>query len=240
MLTIAIILSAIFASLGFVVTTSNAKYILSGYNTMSEADRAKMDIEAYVKFFRKFHIMLGATLLGGFLVLTLFSNNWAGSFMGVYPLIAYIYLAAKANKFYKGTKGQRSANYVMMAILIVVTVGISVDLYFSMQNSKITLREDNMEIRGMYGIKLKKTDIAKMEIVQSLPSISHRSNGFAAGDFAKGNFVTSDGQSIKLFVNKKVNPFLYITTKTDQIYYSSDEIPAQALLQKLQQWNSPH
>lgn len=101
MLTVAIILAVIFTSLGFTVTASNAKYILSGYNTMSEADRAKMDIVGYVRFFKRFHIFLGISTIAGFLILTLLNNNWAGSFIIIYPLAAYVFLIAKGNKYYR-------------------------------------------------------------------------------------------------------------------------------------------
>jgi hypothetical protein len=238
MITAAIILSVVFTSLGFIVTDQNAKYILSGYNTMSEADRAKMDIVSYVRFFRRFHIFLGLSMLAGFFILTLVNNNWAGSFIIIYPLLAYVFLIAKGNKFYRGTKGQRVGTYVGMAILIVVVTGVSTDLYFSLQNSKLEFTNDYLEIKGSYGLKLNKTDIAKVELVPALPPISYKSYGFAAGDFAKGNFKTKDGRTIKLYVNKKINPFLSITTKTDQIYYSSDEIASQALYDKVRQWSA--
>lgn len=237
MFTAAIILSVVFTSLGFIVTANNAKYILSGYNTMSEADRAKMDIIGYVRFFKRFHIVLGLSLIAGYLILTLLNNNWAGSFIILYPLLAYVFLIAKGNKYYQGTKGQRSGTYVGMAILLVIIAGISTQLYSSLQNSELIFTDNILEIKGVYGVKLSKTDIAKIELVPALPPISYRSNGFAAGDFAKGSFKTKDGRTIKLFVNKKINPFLSITTKTDQIYYSSDEIASQALYNKVRLWS---
>ncbi|MCE7067307.1 DUF3784 domain-containing protein [Dyadobacter sp. CY326] len=238
MLLAAIILSVVFTSLGFLVTPGNAKYILSGYNTMSEADRAKMDITSYIRFFRKFHIFLGATLLAGFFIMKLINNNWAGAFIIIYPILAYVFLVAKGSTFYRGTTGQRSATYVIMAILIVITAGVSLQLYSSLQNSELILTANELEIKGIYGLKLNKTDISKVELVPALPPISYKSNGFAAGDFAKGAFVTKDGRSVKLFVNKKTNPFLFITTKTDQIYYSSDAVASQALYDKLRDWSA--
>ena len=238
MLTVAIILAVIFTSLGFTVTASNAKYILSGYNTMSEADRAKMDIVGYVRFFKRFHIFLGISTIAGFLILTLLNNNWAGSFIIIYPLAAYVFLIAKGNKYYRGTKGQRSGTYVGMAILLVIISGISIQLYSSLQDSKLIFNDNKLEIKGMYGLTLSKADIAKIELVPELPPISYKSNGFAAGDFAKGNFKTKDGRTIKLFVNKRINPFLSITTKTDQIYYSSDEIASRVLYDKLRLWSA--
>src|SRR5436305_1105861 len=54
MLIPATILSVIFASLGFLVTKNNARYILSGYNMMPEQQRSLVDIDGYLRFFKQF------------------------------------------------------------------------------------------------------------------------------------------------------------------------------------------
>jgi hypothetical protein len=36
--------SLLFVAIGFIVDEKNAKYLLSGYNTMNEEDRQKVDI----------------------------------------------------------------------------------------------------------------------------------------------------------------------------------------------------
>jgi hypothetical protein len=238
MLPAAIILSVVFTSLGFVVTSGNAKYILSGYNTMSEADRAKMDIEGYLRFFKRFHIALGTTLIAGYLILSFININWAGIFMIMYPLLAYVFLIAKGNQFYKGSKGQKVGTYIGMAIIVVVAVAVGIQLHSSFRNSEINLSADVLEIKGIYGFKLKKEDVSEITIVPEIPSISFKSNGFAAGDFSKGSFKTRDGRIVKLFINKKANPFLLIRTKTDEIYYSSDEVPTSELYEKIKLWKS--
>jgi hypothetical protein len=238
MLPAAIILSVVFTSLGFVVTSGNAKYILSGYNTMSEADRAKMDIEGYLRFFKRFHIALGTTLIAGYLILSFININWAGIFMIMYPLLAYVFLIAKGNQFYKGTKGQKVGTYVGMSILLVVAIVVGIQFRGGLSNNEISLAGNALEIRGGYGIKLQKDEITEISIVPNIPPISFRSNGFSAGDFSKGTFKTIDGRMVKLFINKKANPFLLIRTKTDEIYYSSDEVPTSELYEKIKLWKS--
>ena len=86
MILIALIISFIFCSVGFIVTRNNAKYILSGYNTMSEADRSNIDIEAYLRSFKRFHIFLGSSLFAGVWLLSQINNNWASLFMTVYSV----------------------------------------------------------------------------------------------------------------------------------------------------------
>ncbi|WP_041252056.1 DUF3784 domain-containing protein [Flavobacterium indicum] len=55
-------LSLIFLGLAFLVTENNAKYLLSGYNTMSEEERQKFDIKSYIAYIKNFHIFLGISI----------------------------------------------------------------------------------------------------------------------------------------------------------------------------------
>jgi hypothetical protein len=238
MLTAAIVLSLVFVALGFIVTPGNAKYLLSGYNLMSEADRAKIDIVSYVKFFNRFHLWLGISLCAGFFALNFINSNWAAVFLVLYPLLAYIYMVAKGNRYYRGTSGQRVATYVIMAILLVIAIAIGGLFFVSMRNSQLFLTDKTLDIKGIYGIKVAREDIYDFRLVRDLPDIARKSNGFAAGEFSKGTFITEDGLPVKLFVNKKSHPFLVIRTKKDEIYFSSDEVSSAELYNQIKVWKS--
>ncbi|WP_090375441.1 DUF3784 domain-containing protein [Dyadobacter sp. SG02] len=238
MITVAIIISLVLFSLGFIVTPGNAKYLLSGYNTMSEADRAKMDIVSYVKFFNRFHIFLGISELGGVLLLNTFNANWATVFMVMYPLLAYVYMIAVGNRYYTGTSGQRVGTYIVMAIIIVVVIGVGFLMFAGMKNSEIFLTTRALEIKGLSGIKIARDDVTGFTVTDSLPDISSKADGFAGGEYKKGAFKTDDGRIVRLYINKKSHPYLLIKTVGDEIYFSSDEISATELYNQLKAWKS--
>ena len=232
----AIILSVIFVSLGFIVTKNNTKYLLSGYNTMSESQRGKMDLDGYLHFFKRFHIVLGVSLLIGTLILSSFNNNWASGFMIMFPLISYLYLIIKGNSFYKEANAQRLANIVGSGILIVV-IGIVGTLQFSgTSNINLKLKQDEIEVDGMYGFKIKKQNITKVSLVNELPLISYKSNGFAAGNYAKGSFKTKNGQTVKLFVDKEAKPILMFETTEGDIFYNLGDEEINKLYKKIMHW----
>jgi len=113
------ILSFIFILIAFLVTEKNAKYVLSGYNSMSEEERQNFDIQTYMPFFKKFHIFLGITL---FIVSTFLyyfiSDDWCGFFLGVYPILSYIYFVWKGSSFSKiKTRKQTFITYIAMILL---------------------------------------------------------------------------------------------------------------------------
>jgi len=247
MLIVAVILSLIFGAIGFIVTKSNAQYILSGYNTMSEQDRQSVDIDSYLRFFKQFHIVLALSLLGGVLLLSLVNNNWASIFMTVYPLVAYSYFSVRGMSFYKkSTRLMKVGIYLSVGLLVTIAAVLLISSYTDYKSSELTMDGQKLEIAspygislsGFYGISLSKEQIYRQKLVDKLPPIVYKSNGFAAGDYAKGHFKTKSGETILLFVNKKSSPFLLIESEKGDIYYNHDELDMQVLSQKLAQWLS--
>ena len=49
-----IFVSALFYAIGYYINKENSKYLLSGYNTMSDDERKKFNIEGYLKIFKPF------------------------------------------------------------------------------------------------------------------------------------------------------------------------------------------
>ncbi len=102
MIYVLIAISSVFVILAFSLTEKNAKYILSGYNTMTEEEREKVDIKGLIPYFRNFHIFLGASFLLISILLVSYVSLTAGTiFICVYPVVAEIYFVFSTRKFNK-------------------------------------------------------------------------------------------------------------------------------------------
>jgi hypothetical protein len=85
-------LSLMFVAIGYLITEANAKYLLAGYNTLSEEERRAVALRPYLAYFRKFHLFLGVSFLLVGLALTYLVGERAGGwFMVGYPVLAYAY-----------------------------------------------------------------------------------------------------------------------------------------------------
>lgn len=237
MIFIAFILAFVFGSLGFAVTKNNARYLLSGYNTMSEQDRQAFDIDSYLSVFKRFHIFLGATLLGGVLLLSLVNNNWASMFMTIYPLCAYLYFLISTASRNKPSTQNKVGTYIAGGVLVITIAALIITSFRDYKSSEFLINKETIEITGSYGITLNKHEVQACQLVDKLPLISYKSNGFAAGDYAKGQFKTKDGRSVWLFVNKKLSPQLLIKSTKGDIYYNNDQLNMRTLHQDVTQWS---
>src|SRR5690625_7612254 len=97
MVIIIILLAVVFIGIGYLVTEKNAKYILAGYNTMSEEERKKINLKVYLSFFRRFHVFLGITsLILSLVIYFLVSEVAAAIFLAIYPIPAYLYFIVRS------------------------------------------------------------------------------------------------------------------------------------------------
>lgn len=232
------ILSIIFFSLGFIVTENNAKYLLAGYNTMTEKERQNFDIKSYIPYFRNFHIFLGSSLFIICLAIYyLVSPDWSGIVMIIYPSIAYIYFIWKGNQFSKLNDGkQKRKTTIAMVFMFSVFLAIVAMFFHSLQDNKIEIGNNIIKIKGDYGMEIKTNEIKTIQLVDKLPEISIRTNGFALQTIKKGYFKTANGEKIKLLINTDKQPIIYITTTDNQkIYYSSKNESNLIILNELKQ-----
>lgn len=211
----------LFVAIGFIVTEKNAKYLLSGYNTLSEADRKQVDINAYIPYFRKFHIFLGISfMILGTLLIYFISENAAGIFLAVYPILAYIYFISVSSRYSKGlgTKWNKASVIILIGTLVFVT-GL---LGYGFRENEITFDSNHIGFSGSYGETIAPSDIQSIELVGQLPEIISKTNGFALGTINKGHFKTRNGEIVKLILNSDHKPII-LFTKTDgkKIYYSA-------------------
>lgn len=125
MLYLIILTGLLFIGMAFILTVNNAEYILAGYNTMSNNEREKFDIEAYVPFFKNFHIKLGASIIFfGSVILYFFNERIAIFFVACYPILAYIYFIWAGLKYSSRTNQLGSKICILVLVLTLAFISI--------------------------------------------------------------------------------------------------------------------
>lgn len=227
-------LSALFFLIGIILTEKNSKYLLSGYNIMSDEERSRFNIEGYIQFYRRFHFILaGSFLIIGLFLYIFIDESFAGIFAGVFPILAYIFFIIKSLQFSKGinTKGNKIA-VVVMVITLFIVIGL---IFLGYKNSSLIVRNNELKIEGIYGEELEAKDILEITLVNELPQITSKTNGYAMGKVNKGYFQTKEGKVVKLILNDKQSPYIKIIKKNGKvIYYSSNTTSNKTLFKKIE------
>lgn len=236
MIIVTAFMSVLFVCMAFFINEKNSEYLLSGYNTLSKAEREQFDITGYLKVFKRFHLILGATLLPGTLLIQLINEAAASIFMIMYVLLGYFYFLLRTRSYSAHVKNQKTLVYGSLAVMMISIIGVSYLFIVGFKESDLTIQHDSVAISGLYGLEIKRSDLRDAEVVEELPPISIKTNGFAAGGYSKGNFKTKDGRHVKLFINRNARPYLWIKTSTQDIYYSSSETTSEELSRAILQW----
>lgn len=219
-----LIISIVFIAIAFIVNENNADQLLSGYNTMTKEEKENFDIKSYLQYFRNFHLFLGSSLLVFSLLLYFFVNkDWSGIFMGTYPILAYIYFIWKGNKFAKKqNKKQKITTYIAMGVMLLLFLFLAYEFKNSFNDNEIIVDANSIEITGEYGIKINKKDLKSAELINHIPKISTKINGFALETIKKGYFRTAQDEKVTLLINSNYSPIILLITKDNyKIYYSS-------------------
>lgn len=109
----------------------------------------------------------------------------------------------------------RSANNPIAWVvgLSVALLIFAVALIPNYRETKVNFDGDGFTIKGMYGLTIPFSEIEQVDLVQDIPGIARRTNGYAFGKTRIGNFKLSDGNPAKLFVKKGVAPYVLIKSR---------------------------
>lgn len=236
MLYVAAFISTIFLAIGFLLNTGNARYLLSGYNMLSAEDRQKVDIEGYLKYFRRFHIILALSTFGGTMLLSFLDQNIASMFMTVFPLLAYIVFVIRSSRYSTGLSKPKVTKYFPVFILVFAVILVIGFTFNDYRSSEIVLNKQSLQIKGSFGIEILKKNIDSVALIPEYPAISWKSYGFAAGDYAKGDFRLKNGGSAKMYINKEIKPTIFLKADGNNIYYNSDQHDMDSLYREILKW----
>lgn len=225
-----ILISVVFLAIGFALDRLKWYFLISGYNTMSKEKKARVDIESTG------HLMGIYSYVSGGVFLLAAGLQGMGLKWAMAPAFVYLVLATgimiwKANRFdgnlYDEDGHLRTGAWrqlaIPMLIFAVSIVLVTVLLFLSAQPTKVTLGDEGIQIHGVYGDVYPWGSVESVTLLETLPVITARTNGAALGSRLKGNFSTKEYGSVKLFIDTKKPPFIFMETWGKRILFSLED-----------------
>ena len=199
--------------IGFLVKA--APNLIAGYNTMTKEQKEKVDIVGLSSFMKNGLIIIGLSIIIGYYFFNLIKFPLiANSMVTISGLGGIIILVIKAQKFDKNkSKAKQYSTYIILGIVSLFIFG---SLYYGTQPSEITIDNESFHIKGMYGFELKNSEIQTALLIENIPAILLRTNGFSFGTIKKGHFKLEEYGICVLFLNSDKGPFLLITRKNGE------------------------
>ncbi|NLK52885.1 MAG: DUF3784 domain-containing protein [Syntrophomonadaceae bacterium] len=224
------IIAASFILIGLAVHVFKWYFLIAGYNTMPKEKKEKVNTEALGRLMGFYSYANGFVFLVTGILYALdikIGMTPAMVFLGV----STVYLLIKAQKYdgnlfdEKGKlrKGAGKELAIPLSILLVTFLVVAVIMFFSSQPTQVTFLEEGLQVHGMYGEIYAWESIEEIELLETLPNIEMRTNGSALGSHLKGNFRTTEFGAVKLFVNGKIPPFVYLASNGKTVIFNLED-----------------
>lgn len=208
-----IITGLIMVGIGFIVKAS--PNLIAGYNTMPEHKKKNVNIEGLSIFMRNSLIVMGLSIIAGYYLF-----KWLGfiaiadSIIMIVVLLGVTIMVINARRFDHNknkSKGLKYRYYVLGG----VTVFVILLLTYGYIPSKAIITNETVRFTGMYGFEVNVSNIENVELVDVIPSIKMRNNGFSFGKVNKGFFNLDEFGKTRLLLHSNESPFLIISNKNE-------------------------
>jgi hypothetical protein len=119
----------------------------------------------------------------------------------------------------------RDRTALLPAIIIPIVGGVVVvAVIVGMRPIEVTTSTAGIDVRGAgYNAHIDAADVVRVHLDDTLPTISRRTNGFAASGRLRGHFRLADGRAAQLFVTRDRPPFLTVETRRDVVIVNFDD-----------------
>lgn len=209
----------IFLVIGWAILKKEAYGLISSFRSRPKSEQEELIKNGYPQKTGKMLLVTGLVLMA-LLPLLLTSFPYALEMhigvMVIMLLGGFIYVS----RYDLPSKRKRS--YIISVLIAVITVGtLAVVFFLGFQEPKMSFNEDTFVISGVYGEEWKYSEVTHIELVDEMPEVTLRTNGYGTPTISKGHFRIKDVGNSLLFIYKGNSPYLYIETGHDKIFINS-------------------
>lgn len=114
---------------------------------------------------------------------------------------------------------------VITATIVALTAALILgQVYLYSQPPSVEVTNGAFAVRsGLYGTEIPLSNIQSVELMNTLPPIQSRTNGYSAGGILRGNFRLERWGAGKLFINRRATPYLVIRDANTFVVVNFDD-----------------
>ncbi|BCI64699.1 DUF3784 domain-containing protein [Coprobacter secundus] len=212
---------------------------IAGYNTLSKNEKEKIDIRRLSYMMCNSFVIMGAGIIASHCFLRLVGSPMIINFLipvFVFPITIYIFF--QIHKYSHGT-------YINMLyhrsksvwVVIVVVLTLCGAVFYSFRSPSVSLSMKDVTISGSYGQSFPLKTIESVELIDSMPEIRMRTNGFSMMKIRKGHFLLGNDLPAMLYLEEEQGPYVLIMRRSlEPVYINfTDKEKTETLYKTLKQ-----
>ena len=131
---------------------------------------------------------------------------------------------------------QKTMTFIIAAgLLVLIGVGIAIMMISDSQPVTFTIEDETLKIDAAFGVSVPIPEIKDIELVQSLPIITRKTNGLGLGSIYKGEFLLEGDVKARLYLDESLPPFIRFIYD-DTVFYvnGASKEATQALYEQIE------
>jgi len=202
-----LITGLIFIALGFLIRVYPG--MISGYNTMSAEKKKNIDIEGLTRFMRNGLILMGLAIILLYLVLRWIDWSYLANMVIILVVLTgSVILFLTSGKYDHNPEKKSRSHYIVLGIVLLLLGGV---FFYGFMTTKTQINGNMIRFTGMYGKEMHVSEIGEVELMDTIPRIVIRTNGFSLGPVHKGNYRLEEFGKCRLYINSVKGKYLIIT-----------------------------
>lgn len=205
----------ILGGLTYLTVKKKDSTLISGFSNRPKEEQEQLKKNGYVD-------AVGKLLLATFIIYVVTYVLWIFSVpysleVGFSVLLLGVLVGTLWIQRYEVPHKRKKMYWIVGTVAFVVVVSIRVLTYFGLVENEVTIEDNVLVVSGMYGVEWELSDIQTVELLDELPDVLIRTNGFATEGQLKGRFLLEKPyEGGLLYVRTKADPpYLYVATDED-------------------------
>ena len=191
--------------------------LIAGYNTLPEHQKKKVDIDGLSSHMRNVFIGMGILIMLSNPFLDFFGlQDYGDLSIILIVLIGTLFMFINAQTFRDKSEYTESKKVfrVLLAVGFIILIGVSVFRMITKgtQSPEFQISGDQITISGMYGTT---STIMGIALLDTIPRIERKTNGFNFGPVLKGSFELEKFGPGRLYIESQDGPFIFIKTDAE-------------------------
>ena len=221
---------AVFIFFGVAIKYFKWYFLISGYNLMSKNQKENVDIEGLGNLMGNFMFLFAAVMgLTGFFQLKGYKTIALISILSLIPIVIGLIIMAQKydhNRQYK--KGKKKEFILAIGLISLSLIIVSGFLIVGIIEPKVIIESDKIIISGQYKRSIVNSDIKEISLVENIPKVLRKINGFDFGYTLRGSFDVEGLGPANIYIQENQSPYIIITTD-DRVYIINYKNPEKTL-----------
>lgn len=212
-----LIISALFFIIGISISKLKCYWLISGYNTMNEEEKSKVEIEALGNHLGKMCFIVSLLNILGF-VLNYFFDVSVFIFI-LLTVIITLYYAYSSQRFDHNPSSNKEMKISLIVVIVLMLLVNIPILALSYTNTKVNINDSSVKISSGINASIARDKIKSVSLVDDMPKILLRTGSIGMERIQKGNYKLEDDVKAKLFLASKEGPFIEIIVDSSPSHY---------------------